>query len=78
MGTESLFAYIQRLPWTLVVVLCLTLGLAPFRPPHIVEKLQMLFRGELSRPIDWLDLFLHGAPWAMLLAKAAVAVVRRS
>jgi hypothetical protein len=73
-----LFAYIQRLPWTLVVVLCLTLGLAPFRPPHIVEKLQMLFRGELSRPIDWLDLFLHGAPWAMLLAKAAVAVVRRS
>jgi hypothetical protein len=38
----------------------------------------MLFRGELSRPIDWLDLLLHGACWAMLLAKAAVAVVRRS
>lgn len=78
MGTESLFAYLHRLPWILVVVLCLTLGLAPFRPPHVVEKLQMLFRGELSRPIDWLDLLLHGAPWAILLAKAAVAVFRRT
>ena len=23
----------------------------------------MLFRGTLVRPIDWLDLALHGAPW---------------
>jgi hypothetical protein len=44
----------------------------------VVEKLQMLFRGELSRPIDWLALLLHGAPWAMLLTRAAVAVARRS
>jgi len=57
----------------LLVVLALTLGLAPFRPPHIVEKLQMLFRGTLVRPIDWFDLLLHAAPWLLLLLKAAVS-----
>lgn len=74
MGAESFFSFLQRLPWTVLVVLCLTLGLAPFRPPHVVEKLQMLFQGRLERPIDWLDLFLHGAPWVLLLAKAAVSL----
>lgn len=71
---RSLFSFVHRLPWGLVVPLCLTLGLAPFRPPHIVEKLQMLFQNELRRPIDWLDLFLHGAPWALLLAKFLVSL----
>jgi hypothetical protein len=72
MTTESLLSFVQRLPWGLIVVLCLTLGLAPFRPPHVVEKLQMLFHGDLRKPIDWLDLLLHGAPWALLLAKVLV------
>jgi hypothetical protein len=75
MTTENLLSFVHRLPWGLVVLLCLTLGLAPFRPPHVVEKLQMLFQGTLQRPIDWLDLFLHGAPWALLLAKVAVSLV---
>jgi len=74
MGTESLVSFVHRLPWGLIVLLCLTLGLAPFRPPHIVEKLQMLFQNELRRPIDWFDLFLHGAPWALLLAKVVVSL----
>ncbi len=67
---------LDRLPWGVLVVLALTLGLAPFRPPHIVEKLGMLFRGTLRRPIDWFDLFLHGAPWLLLVLKAAVSVRR--
>ncbi|MCB9254472.1 MAG: RND transporter [Bdellovibrionaceae bacterium] len=65
---------LSRLPWKLIILLCLTLGLAPFRPPHIVEKLGMLFRGELSRPIDWFDLFLHGTPWILLFLKAVTAI----
>jgi hypothetical protein len=77
MGAESVLSFLQRLPWTVLVVLCLTLGLAPFRPPHVVEKLQMLFQGRLARPIDWMDLLLHGAPWALLLAKAAVSLIGR-
>jgi hypothetical protein len=67
-------ALLDRLPWSILVILALTLGLAPFRPPHIVEKLQMLFRGTLTRPIDWFVLLLHGAPWLLLLLEAAVSV----
>jgi hypothetical protein len=68
---------IEALPWAGVAVACATLGLAPFSPPHVVEKLGMLARGELHRPIDVFDLVLHGAPWALLLARAAVALRAR-
>jgi len=67
---------LDQLPWGLVILLALTLGLAPFRPPHIVEKLQMLSQGTLRRPIDWFDLCLHGAPWLLLVLKAAVSASR--
>lgn len=68
--------WITALPWPAVIIACLTLGLAPFTPPHIVEKLGMLFGGRLVKPIDWFDLFLHGAPWLLLLVKGVVSVVR--
>jgi hypothetical protein len=61
--------FVASLPWGLLVIACLTIGLAPFKPPHIVEKLQMLFRGQLVRPLDWFDLFLHGFPWLLLVLK---------
>lgn len=61
--------FLDKLPWGVVIIVCLTLGLAPYRPPHIVEKLQMLFQGRLVRPIDWFDLFLHGIPWVILILK---------
>jgi hypothetical protein len=67
-------ALLERLPWLLLVALCLTLGLAPFRPPHLVEKLQMLAAGRLVRPLDWFDLLMHASPWLLLLAKAAHAL----
>ena len=77
MGSEivarSPSIHIDNLPWALIVVLCLTLGLAPFAPPHLLEKLPMLVLGELVRPLDWFDLLLHGLPWILLLAK----IVRR-
>lgn len=69
---SGILTWIDGLDWGLVIVLCLTLGLAPFSPPHLVEKIQMLARGKLVRPIDWFDLFLHAAPWAVLTAKAAL------
>ena len=59
-----------KIPLTLLVVLCLTLGLAPFVPePHLWEKLKMLAAGELAEPIDIFDLLMHGAPWILLLLK---------
>ena len=61
---------VDDMPWALVVILCLTLGLAPFAPePHLVEKLRMLLSGTLTAPIDIFDLFLHGTPLLILLLK---------
>ena len=68
-------SFLEKMPWGLLLLACLTLGLAPFSPPHIWEKLQMLSRGQLVRPIDWFDLVLHGTPWVLLLLKAAVSLM---
>lgn len=61
--------FITNIPLSMVIILCLTIGLAPFNPPHIWEKLQMLAKGQLVKPIDWFDLFLHGTPWILLIIK---------
>jgi hypothetical protein len=68
------FSFIEQLPWVILIFLCMTLGLAPFSPPHIVEKLSMLLNGNLKRPIDWFDLFYHGLPWLLLVMKIIVFV----
>jgi hypothetical protein len=62
---------LDALPWNLLIIAALFLGLAPFMPePHIWEKLKMLFSGTLTRPVDIGDLVMHGAPWLLLLLKA--------
>jgi hypothetical protein len=66
------------LPIPLLVILCLTLGLAPFVPePHVWEKLKMLAGGSLTRPVDIFDLLLHGAPF-VLLALRLLSIRTRS
>lgn len=63
-------AYLDQIPLPVLVLLALTLGLAPFVPePHIWEKLKMLFAGTLAKPIDIFDLALHAAPFVLLIAK---------
>ena len=58
------------LTYPVLILLCLTLGLAPFVPqPHIWEKLRMLFAGQLVRPIDIFDLLFHAWPFALLAYK---------
>ncbi|MFC1668773.1 RND transporter [Spirochaetota bacterium] len=66
---DTIIEFIRKMDWSLVIILCLTLGLAPFNPPHIWEKINMLLKGTLSRPIDWFDLFFHGIPWILLILK---------
>jgi len=62
--------WIDNLPLPMLVVISLTLGLAPFAPePHVVEKLKMLVDGTLQRPVDIFDLLMHGAPWILLLTR---------
>ncbi len=61
---RSLF---DRMPLSILIVLCLLLGLAPFVPePHVWEKLKMLASGKLTEPLDMFDLLLHGTPWVLL------------
>jgi hypothetical protein len=66
--------WLAELPWTAVAFGCLTLGLAPFAPPHLFEKLQMLARGQLRRPLDWFDLLFHALPWMLAVAKGLLAL----
>jgi len=67
---------IRRLPWFVLILGTLTLGLAPFFPqPHLFEKTQMLSNGELSRGIDVFDLFFHGMFPLLLIAKVMVSFI---
>jgi hypothetical protein len=58
--------------WRIVVLLCLTLGLAPFFPePHIWGKIKWIWGGARGMGlIDWFDFVLHGIPWVLLLRLA--------
>jgi len=70
--------WLSKFPLALLVVLCLTLGLAPFTPlPHLLEKLKMLVSGELVEPVDIFDLLLHGSPWMLLSLKLYFLVTTR-
>lgn len=63
-------AFLDSIPWSILIMVTLLLGLAPFFPePHIWEKLKMLVAGTLTRPIDIFDLMLHASPWVLLLLK---------
>ena len=63
-------AYLDQMPLPILIVLALTLGLAPFVPePHIWEKLKMLAAGTLVKPIDIFDLLMHAAPFVLLALK---------
>lgn len=71
-----MWRWLEELPLGVLVLACATLGLAPFAPPHVWEKLMLLARWELGRPIDWLDLVFHGAPWILLVLKLARLIPR--
>lgn len=55
--------------WKLVILLCLTLGLAPFFPePHIVGKVRWLAGGAVGMTAkDYFDVLFHGFPFVLLI-----------
>jgi hypothetical protein len=55
--------------WRLVILLCLTLGLAPFFPePHLFTKIKWIIGGaEGMKIMDWFDILLHGFPFILLI-----------
>jgi hypothetical protein len=54
--------------WRIIILLCLTLGLAPFFPePHILGKLKWIIGGAHGMAfMDWFDVVLHGFPFVLL------------
>jgi hypothetical protein len=62
----------------LFLIASLTLGLAPFTPPHIWGKLQWIAGGgaisgaQPMQTADWLDLLMHGAPWVLMLISGSL------
>jgi hypothetical protein len=68
--------WLDNLPWEVLILGSLLLGLAPFFPePHLVEKIRMLWQGTLSRPIDIFDLLMHAALPLLLLLKIGRKIV---
>lgn len=65
--------------WWFVILACLTLGLAPFRPePHIVGKIRWIAGGaEGMTLMDWFDVLLHGLPWLLLLRLIIITILNR-
>ena len=62
--------WLDNIPLGILVVLAAFLGLAPFTPePHLWQKLNMLFAGQLVKPLDIFDLFLHGSPVVLLVIR---------
>ncbi|WP_426431049.1 hypothetical protein ACPX19_01520 [Winogradskyella sp. HB-48] len=55
--------------WRLIILLCLTLGLAPFFPePHIIGKVSWLAGGAVGMTVmDYFDILLHGFPFVLLI-----------
>lgn len=55
--------------WRFIILLTLTLGLAPFFPePHIFGKVRWILGGaEGMEFLDWFDFVFHGIPWALLI-----------
>ena len=55
--------------WRIIILLCLTLGLAPFFPePHILGKLKWLAGGANGMTLkDYFDVVLHGFHFVLLI-----------
>lgn len=63
--------------WRIIILLCLTLGLAPFFPePHIWGKLKWIVGGAVGMQAeDWFDVLLHGFPFILLFRLLIVNII---
>ena len=66
--------------WKIIVLLCLSLGLAPFSPePHIWGKLKWIVGGASGMEFqDWFDVLLHGFPFLLLIRLILLKVIEKA
>lgn len=60
---------LDKIPLQTLIIMSIFLGMAPFNPPHLVEKFGMLMQGTLTQPIDIFDLIMHATPAIVLVLK---------
>ena len=62
--------------WKLIIIGCLTLGMAPFFPePHIWGKVKWVAGGATGMSFkDWFDILLHGLPFILLIRIASIKI----
>lgn len=65
-----MLSFLDKIPYGFLIFFAILMLLLPFRPmPHVIEKLIMLKKGTLTRPIDIFDLFYHLIPTILLIMK---------
>lgn len=66
--------------WRLIILLCLTLGLAPFFPePHILGKIKWLAGGAVGMSaMDYFDVLLHGFPFILLIRLLVLKITSKN
>ncbi|HRG45877.1 MAG TPA: hypothetical protein PLX69_09350 [Leptospiraceae bacterium] len=56
-------SFLDKITYTNLIIGAVLMGLAPFVPmPHSIEKILLLVKGELTKPIDIFDLLFHLSP----------------
>jgi len=66
--------------WKIILLLCLTLGLAPFFPePHLLGKIRWIAGGANGMALkDWFDLVFHGFPFVLLIRLILIKLTRKN
>ncbi len=73
-----MWSLLDKIPYTVLIIAAVFMLLAPIRPmPHVIEKLQMLKAGTLTRPIDIFDLIWHLIPTILLVLKVIRTITTR-
>ena len=65
--------------WKYMILLSLTLGLAPFVPePHLFGKIRWIAGGAVGmETLDWFDFFYHALPWILLMRLSIVTLYKK-
>ncbi|WP_091423519.1 hypothetical protein [Formosa sp. Hel1_31_208] len=65
--------------YRIILLLCLTIGLAPFFPePHIWGKVKWIAGGANGMELqDWFDVLFHGFPWILLIRVIVIKSFRK-
>lgn len=66
--------------WKIILVMCLSLGLAPFFPePHIWGKVKWIAGGAVGmKAMDWFDFLFHGIPWFLLIRLLVLSLKKKA